>query len=292
MLQYIEGDLFQSPAQVLVNTVNTMGVMGKGIALEFKERYPEMFTRYRECCEKKQLTIGRLMLFYEPDHWVLLFPTKENWRNPSRIEYIEQGLLKFVNTYAERNISSVAFPRLGCGNGELSWDDVRPIMEKYLKPLPINTYIYLGTIPSSMPEHKEPKKMSEWLKANAKDLSFDGLKDDISLQCGLIPYLFSYIGRQISVIYNRELVFEISDSKDVIKVSDDDFYRIWCDIRNQSVIKAEDLLSPKSLIAAMLFNMGYMSAIRLVDSKSGDANDGFQVNEGIGRAYAFGGGKS
>ena len=73
-----------------------------------------------------------------------MFPTKQNWRNPSKIEYIEDGLLKFVNTYAEKNISSIAFPRLGCGNGELDWNEVRPVMEKYLKPLPIDVYIYLG----------------------------------------------------------------------------------------------------------------------------------------------------
>lgn len=290
MIQYIEGDLFQSPAQVIVNTVNTVGVMGKGIALAFKERYPDMFARYRACCEKKQLTIGKLMLFYEPDHWVLLFPTKENWRNPSRIEYIEQGLMKFTNTYAEKNISSIAFPRLGCGNGELSWNDVRPLMERYLKPLPINVYIYLGTIPSPIPEHKEPKKMSEWLKAHAKDLSFVGLRDDISLQCKLLPYKFNYLSNIISVQYDKGLVFELSDSHDSIVVNDDAFYDIWNCIRNQSVIEDPKELSQKSLVLAMLFTMGYLSAIRLVNAKTGISSDGYQVNEGIGRAYALDGG--
>ena len=290
MIQYIEGDLFQSPAQVIVNTVNTVGVMGRGIALSFKERYPDMFVRYRACCEKKQLTIGKLMLFYEPDHWVLLFPTKENWRNPSKIEYIEQGLMKFVNTYAEKNISSIAFPRLGCGNGELSWDDVRPLMERYLKPLPINTYIYLGTIPSQVPEHREPKKMSEWLKAHAKDLSFIGLKDDISLQCRLLPYIFCYMGYDISVHYDNGLVFSFSDSHGDVLVSEDSFFEIWNNIRNQSVIEDPNCLSQKSIVLAMLFSMGYLSAIRLVDPKTGVASDGYQVNEGIGRAYALDGG--
>ena len=89
MIEYIEGDLFNSPAQVLVNTVNTIGVMGKGIALSFKKRYPGMFEAYRTACEKHQLMIGKLMLYYAPDHWILLFPTKMNWRNPSKIEYLE-----------------------------------------------------------------------------------------------------------------------------------------------------------------------------------------------------------
>lgn len=87
MIRYIEGDIFKSPAQVLVNTVNTVGVMGKGIALEFKKRYPDMFQAYRDICDKRKLKTGSLMLCYEPDHWVLLFPTKEHWRKslPDRI---------------------------------------------------------------------------------------------------------------------------------------------------------------------------------------------------------------
>ena len=141
MVTYIEGNIFSSPAQVIVNTVNTVGVMGKGLALSFKKRYPGMFEVYRRACERKQLTIGKLMLYYAPDHWILMFPTKENWRNPSKLEYIEAGLQKFVNTYAQKNITSIAFPKLGCGNGELSWDAVKPLMEKYLKPLPIAVYI-------------------------------------------------------------------------------------------------------------------------------------------------------
>lgn len=100
MIEYIEGDIFESPAQVIVNTVNTVGVMGKGLALAFKKRYPDMFERYKQACDNDALTIGKLMLFYEADHWLLLFPTKKHWRNPSKLEYIEAGLAKFVSSYA------------------------------------------------------------------------------------------------------------------------------------------------------------------------------------------------
>ena len=159
MIEYIEGNIFDSPAQVIVNPVNTVGVMGKGIALSFKQRYPEMFQRYKVICEKHQLTIGKLMLFYEADHWLLLFPTKENWRNPSKLEYIEKGLMKFVSTYAEKGINSIAFPCLGCGNGELNWNDVKPLMEKYLNPLPIDVYIYLRADNADVPEHQGSSKV-------------------------------------------------------------------------------------------------------------------------------------
>ena len=142
MIEYIEGDIFESPAQVIVNTVNTVGVMGKGLALAFKKRYPDMFEKYKQACDNNSLTIGKLMLFYEADHWLLLFPTKEHWRNPSKLEYIEAGLQKFVRAYADKSITSVAFPRLGCGNGGLDWEKVRPLMDRYLSPLPIDIYIY------------------------------------------------------------------------------------------------------------------------------------------------------
>ena len=95
MIEYIEGDIFESPAQVIVNTVNTVGVMGKGLALSFKQRYPQMFEKYKMACEKHQLTIGKLMLFYEADHWLLMFPTKENWRNPSKLEWSKNNFKDF-----------------------------------------------------------------------------------------------------------------------------------------------------------------------------------------------------
>jgi O-acetyl-ADP-ribose deacetylase (regulator of RNase III) len=142
LLHYIEGDIFQSPVQVIVNPVNTVGVMGKGLALAFKKRYPEMFLCYQKACEKNQLKIGKLMLWNGPDYKVLLFPTKENWRYPSRLEYIEQGLKKFRDRYMEKGITSIGFPRLGCGNGELEWGKVKLLMEQYLSDLPIEIYIY------------------------------------------------------------------------------------------------------------------------------------------------------
>ena len=143
MLTYLKGDLLSSPAQVQVNTVNTVGVMGKGIALQFKKKYPEMFTAYQRVCEKRQIDTGKLYLWKSPEKWVLMFPTKKHWRNPSRMEYIESGLQKFVDNYERLGIESIAFPKLGCGNGGLEWSAVKIIMEKYLRPLPISIYIYI-----------------------------------------------------------------------------------------------------------------------------------------------------
>ncbi|MGH7578417.1 MAG: macro domain-containing protein, partial [Longimicrobiales bacterium] len=115
MLTYVSGDLFRSPAQTLVNTVNTVGVMGKGVALTFKHSYPEMFKRYRALCEAGEYDIGKLFLWRTPHKWVLNLPTKKHWRNPSRPEYVEAGLNAFVRNFEKMRISSVAFPPLGCG---------------------------------------------------------------------------------------------------------------------------------------------------------------------------------
>ena len=143
MINYVSGNLFDSPAQVFVNAVNTVGVMGKGIAKEFKERYPEMFHRYQALCESGEISIGKLWLYKTPDKWILNFPTKKHWRQPSRLEYIEAGLARFVESYSDYGIYSIAFPALGCGHGGLDFDSqVRPLMEKYLSDLPIDIFVY------------------------------------------------------------------------------------------------------------------------------------------------------
>lgn len=134
-IKYIKGNIFDSECQTLVNTVNCVGFMGKGIALEYKYRYPEMFESYKKICEKKLLKPGLLHLYDESQPWILNFPTKIHYKDPSEIEYIELGLKKFGLTYRQKGIKSIAFPHLGCSQGGLSFDTVKPIMERYLAPL-------------------------------------------------------------------------------------------------------------------------------------------------------------
>ena len=210
MITYVVGDLFQSPADVLVNTVNTVGVMGKGIAKKFKTIYPEMFETYRQLCESKKLTIGKVWLYKTPNKWILNFPTKTTWRNPSQMEYIEKGLQAFVNGYAERGISSIAFPALGCGNGELNWDtQVRPLMEKYLKPLPIDIFIYIYKTASHAPEHKNVKNISDWLRQEPEVLSFSEVRLDLEKIIGSGLDLTSFYGNSafhVQFLSDRECV--------------------------------------------------------------------------------------
>jgi len=155
MLIYRRTSLLESSAQTLVNTVNCVGVMGKGIARAFKEREPQMFGAYKRICDEKLLEPGKLWLWKGSDQWVLNFPTKIHWRYPSKIEWVEAGLAKFASNYSRLGIQEISFPRLGCGNGGLDWHNVRPLMERYLAELPIHVYIHDYTVDIGLPEHME-----------------------------------------------------------------------------------------------------------------------------------------
>lgn len=285
MINYIKGDIFTSPAQVIVNAVNTVGVMGKGIALEFKNRYPKMFETYKVMCEKRKFQIGKLMLFHEQDHQILLFPTKENWRNPSKLEYIEKGLNKFIQNYAQKNITSIAFPKLGCGNGELLWDDVRLLMEQYLRPLPIDIYIYLGTNNDDVPEHKQQKQMQEWLRENAKDMSFNALVDDVKNLSGILPYEFDCDGKKAFVTYNNGLNVTI-DSAEYF-TTENDFFEIWDYIRSHFIVLKNNSNKNYTIIYSLLSSLNYLTKIKMLDKSSNSMVDGYQLNSGLGRTYSF-----
>jgi O-acetyl-ADP-ribose deacetylase (regulator of RNase III) len=140
MIRYLDSDLFASTAQTLVNPVNTVGVMGAGLARAFRDRYPEMFREYQDLCRAGRLSIGALHLWRGSDRWVLNLPTKTSWRLPSTLADVEAGLSRFRRDYQALRITSVAFPALGCGS--LSWEAVRPLLDAYLQDLPIPVDIH------------------------------------------------------------------------------------------------------------------------------------------------------
>lgn len=181
MITYVIGDIFRSPAKVLVNTVNTKGVMGKGLARDFKALYPEMFAAYQRLCEERKFDVGQLHLFRTSNKWILNFPTKRDWKHPSKPEYIAAGLGAFVNGYAKQGITSVAFPQLGCGHGELDWEaEVQPLMEKYLSKIPIQVYIHLYRKDVFPKEHHDLAGMKAWLHSEPESLGFYEVWDDLT----------------------------------------------------------------------------------------------------------------
>ena len=144
MLQIIEsGNIFDSGAQTLVNTINCMGVMGKGLALQFKQKFPDMFITYEKLCTEGLIQIGKLWLYKTDVHWILNFPTKYDWRYPSTVYFLEKGLDKFMQTYQQRKIKSIAFPLLGASNGGIHPDVSLKIMNSYLQHCEIPVKVYL-----------------------------------------------------------------------------------------------------------------------------------------------------
>jgi O-acetyl-ADP-ribose deacetylase (regulator of RNase III) len=150
MILFTRGNLLEAEAEALVNTVNTVGVMGKGIALMFKERFPENFRAYQAACKAGTFHVGDMLVTQQArldgPKWIINFPTKEHWRNPSRIEWVESGLQRLRQVLVERGIASVALPPLGSGNGGLHWEDVKARIVAALSDLPgVNVMVYEPT---------------------------------------------------------------------------------------------------------------------------------------------------
>lgn len=143
MIKFIIGNMFESNSKTLVNTVNCVGVMGKGVALEFKNKYPEMFKDYVVRCKQKQIKPGEPYLYNNlAGDSIINFPTKDDWRSMSHITHVINGLKWFAENYEQLEIESISFPPLGCGNGGLLWEDVGPLIYKYLHNLPIDIIVY------------------------------------------------------------------------------------------------------------------------------------------------------
>jgi O-acetyl-ADP-ribose deacetylase (regulator of RNase III) len=129
------GNLFNSKAEALVNTVNCEGFMGKGIALEFRRRYPDMFTKYRQDCQDNKLLPGRIYAYPQPNVLILNFAIKKYWRFPSDIRWIESCLRQFASGYRQKEIHSVAFPWMGASNGGIPLEQIKSITRQYLQNL-------------------------------------------------------------------------------------------------------------------------------------------------------------
>lgn len=147
MINYVKGNLLESDAQALVNTVNTVGVMGKGIALQFREAFPENYRVYRDVCKRKELQVGQVLVTEEDTmmqgHKIIVnFPTKTHWKYPSEYSYIEQGLQSLRCEIVRRGIRSIAIPPLGSHNGGLDWLRVKQMIEAALADLDCDVYLY------------------------------------------------------------------------------------------------------------------------------------------------------
>jgi len=147
MIELRQDNILQIDAEAVVNTVNSVGVMGRGLALQFKKAYPDNFKAYQLACKNNEIYPGKMFVFKRPAFYnpkfIINFPTKRHWKEKSRIEYIEKGLDSLVQEIKNLNIKSIAVPPLGCGLGGLDWNDVRPLIEQAFTALPdLNVFLY------------------------------------------------------------------------------------------------------------------------------------------------------
>jgi len=155
------GNLLHADVEALVNAVNCVGVMGKGLALQFKNRFPANFEAYAKACKAGEVRIGAMFVFatglHQNPRFLVNFPTKQHWRNSSRIEDIEAGLQSLVGEIRERCIRSIAVPALGCGLGGLEWREVRPRIEAAFASLPeVDVRLYVPGEANSIPRTPAP----------------------------------------------------------------------------------------------------------------------------------------
>jgi hypothetical protein len=238
MITYVIGDIFQSPARVLVNPVNTVGVMGHGLAYDFKLCFPAMFERYRDLCATGAFSVGQLMLYKTPHKWVLNFPLKRHWRAAARLEDIEVGLQNFAATYADRGITSASFPLL-IGDGELDWArDVRPLMERYLNPLPIPVFVHLydHDDPYINPE-RSIRAVRTWLENIPQPVSFSKFWRDLSRVLARDHKLMTLDGATSFTVgrdtrrKGRSLVIMIAGEPQPLFISESLLMELWAYVR-------------------------------------------------------------
>jgi O-acetyl-ADP-ribose deacetylase (regulator of RNase III)/uncharacterized protein YwgA len=216
-LSFQDGDLFAEPVEALVNTVNCVGVMGKGVALEFKRRWPENFKAYKKLCDAKQLAPGKLYIFEtkglfssEGPRFLVNFPTKDHWRSKSQLSYVKDGLDALAKAICDYRITSIAIPPLGCGNGGLDWADVKPLILSKLGELEgVEIIVFQPKIVADEPEHIHAKFPMTFERAillkslGDLEIYFDGAFDRISLQ--KIAYFLQALGVNFQLKFERNL---------------------------------------------------------------------------------------
>lgn len=215
MITITTGNLLTSEAEALVNTVNCVGIMGKGIALQFKQAFPENFADYDEACRKARVVLGRMHvferrgLFTEGPRFIINFPTKQHWRSRSRVSDIEAGLLDLVSVVRRHDIRSIAIPPLGCGHGGLAWHQVRPLIERAFAELPgVEVLLYAPGAAPRASERPVATQKPDWSRSRALYVAvMDRYKvEDFSLsqlELQKLAYFLQIAGEPLSLRFKR-----------------------------------------------------------------------------------------
>lgn len=211
MIEFKTGDIFESDAEALVNTVNCVGIMGRGIALQFKNKYPRNFKAYQQACKKELLKPGKMFVFETEQlvlpKWIINFPTKRHWRGKSRIEDIESGLIDLVKVIQEKNIRSIAIPPLGAGLGGLEWRDVRLRIEQTLNHIRnVKIFVY------------EPNRASETSQLNHLAKVPEMTAGRAALIELMNRYLKGFLDPYISLLEIHKLMYFMQESGENLRL--------------------------------------------------------------------------
>lgn len=203
-----KGNLFESNCDVIVNAINCVGVMGKGIALEFKKKFPKMFNDYKERCQSHAVRPGEPYFYLvEPNKYILNFPTKNHWKEKSKMDYVIDGLKWFCNNYQKYNFHSIAFPALGCGNGGLSFTDVKRTMVSFLDNLDLDIVIYE---PSLSNKDNSASSSADYNEA----LSIDDVTNSLPILSAVKEFVF----RSFNKNFRKDFIFKIAYLMDFMGV--------------------------------------------------------------------------
>ena len=204
------GDLLKENVQAYVNTVNCVGIMGKGIALQFKLKYPENYKLYKRACDKKEVQIGKMFITEISDmfgaKYIINFPTKKHWKGKSKIEYIEKGLDDLIYQIEKLNIKSIVIPPLGCGFGGLNWNDVRPLIEQKLSSLK-NVKLLLYA-PSKAPSAEEMDVRTSKPKMTIGRAALIGLLKN-----------YAEVGYEITMLEIQKLMYFLQEAGEPLRLN-------------------------------------------------------------------------
>ncbi len=211
MIEYQQGDILQAEAEALVNTVNCVGIMGRGIALQFRKEFPENYKVYQAACNQKEVQPGKMLIYdlhrFGTPRFIINFPTKRHWKNKSLIEDIQTGLIALVEDVRRLGIQSIAIPPLGCGLGGLSWDEVRPLIEQAFHALPeVRVLIYA---PAGAPA----------AVAMAKEKRTPNMTSGRAALLGLMRrYLAAVIDPSVSLLEIHKLMYFMQEAGEPLKL--------------------------------------------------------------------------
>ena len=222
-----------------------------------------MFEEYRDLCDTGKLSTGTLHLWRGKDAWVLNFPTKTTWRKPSEIQYVESGLIKFCESYEEMGISSISFPPLGCGNGNLDWRKVKPLMENYLSPLPIRVFIHDRQVrPDFVPEHLEG---IAYHIPSSFDMFHEDLKTILTRNQGYFQTLRD--GREFTVSSSEDADLRVMRDGKSERIPFEELENAWT-VLQSGVLSADHYSGEttrriKSYLFAILANLPYVNVAEI-----------------------------